>query len=312
MVSIRARAMRALIRAGTKSLPTLTIQERRARIEHITRRSNPPRGTTVQPLEAGNVRGEWVSGPDPRADRIVLYLHGGAFCVGSPASHRNLVARIARAASARALSLDYRLAPEHPFPAALEDTLAAYRYLLRQGVEARRIVIAGDSAGANLALAAIVALRDAGTCLPAAAVCISPPTDLGGTSESLVTRASLDPLLKLESIVPLARAYVENARVEDPLISPLRADLRGLPPLLIQVGSHEILYDDSVRLASKAREAGVDVTLEVGEKMWHVWHATVPYVPEAKTAIRSIGRFIIQHTPDPETGAEAGSSAAAD
>lgn len=304
MVSIRARAVRALIRAGTRSVPTMSIEERRARIERITRRTTPPRGTLVRPLDRGAVRGEWVSGPNARADRVVLYLHGGAFCVGSPASHRNLVARIARSARARALSLDYRLAPEHPFPAALQDTLAAYNWLLGLGIAPERVVIAGDSAGANLTLAALIALRDSGARLPAAAVCISPPTDLGGTGESLVSRARLDPLLKLESIIPLARAYVvDDAQVTDPLVSPLRADLRGLPPLLIQVGSHEILYDDSVRLARKAREAGVQVTLEVGEKLWHVWHAAVPYVPEAKRAIRSIGRFILQHVPDPKVEA---------
>ena len=300
MVSFRARAMRALIRAGTRSVPSMTIEQRRERMERISRRTAAPRGTEIRAVQDGAVRGEWVIGRAASADRVILYLHGGAFCMGSPASHRNLVARIGAAAQARALSLEYRLAPEHPFPAALDDTLAAYRYLLGMGIPNRRVVIAGDSAGANLTLAALVALRDAGIALPAAAVCISPPTDLGGTGESLVTRASLDPMLKVEAVRPLAHAYVvDDARVADPLVSPLRADLRGLPPLLIQVGSDEILYDDSVRLARKAKDAGVEVTLEVGHRMWHVWQASVPYVPEAVAAIRSIGRFILRAVPDP-------------
>jgi acetyl esterase/lipase len=218
--------------------------------------------------------------------------------MGSPASHRNLVAHICACGEARALSLDYRLAPEHPFPAALEDTVEAYRYLRRSGVAAERIAIIGDSAGANLALAALINLRDAVDPLPAAAVCISPPTDLTGGSESLQTRARLDPMLRLETVVPFLRAYVGGSLPRDPLISPLWADLHGMPPLLIHVGSHEILHDDAVRFAEKAKEAGVDVRLEVWDQLWHVWHASVPHVPEAREAIRCIGRFLRDHIPD--------------
>jgi acetyl esterase/lipase len=218
--------------------------------------------------------------------------------MGSSRSHRNLVAHICARSQARALSLDYALAPEHPFPAALEDTLAAYRFLLSEGVTPSRIAFAGDSAGANLVLAALITLRNAAEPLPAAVVCLSPPTDFTGASESLLSRACLDPMVNLESVIPLCRAYVGNMPPDDPCLSPLFANLAGLPPLLIQVGSHEILYDDSVRFAEKAREAGVDVRLEVGNQLWHVWHAAVPYVPESANAIRRIGQFIREHIPD--------------
>ncbi len=298
MLSVRARAVRALIKMNVKPARKLSIEERRARVNRFVGMTRPPRRTFVEPVVEPGFRGEWVSRPSSRADRIVLYLHGGAFCLGSPASHRNLIAHVCARAGARALSLDYRLAPEHPFPAALEDTLEAYRYLRRSGIAPERIAFAGDSAGANLVLAALIALREAGEPLPAAGVCISPPTDLTGASESLTARARLDPVVSVGSVTPLLRAYVGSASPKDPLISPLLADLHGLPPLLIHVGTREILHDDSLRFARKAREAGVDVTLEVGEELWHVWHASVPYVPEAGAAIRSIGRFLRESIAD--------------
>ncbi len=218
--------------------------------------------------------------------------------MGSSRSHRNLVAHICVRGHARALSLDYSLAPEHPFPAALEDTLAAYRFLLSEGLAPNRIAFAGDSAGANLVLVALLRLRDERKPLPAAAVCLSPPTDFTGASESLVSRASLDPMVNLESVARLCRAYVGNTPPDDPCVSPLFANLAGLPPVFIQVGSHEILYDDSVRFAQKAKRAGVDVRLEVGNELWHVWHAAVPYVPESTQAISRIGRFLRERIPD--------------
>ncbi len=298
MVSIRARAFRALVRAGSHPGRELSLEERRERVDRLAGRLRPPRGTVVTPLEAEGVLGEWVETPGAREDRVVLYLHGGAFCLGSPLSHRNLVAHISAWGAARTLSLDYRLAPEHPFPAALDDARAAFRWLQSQGIASKRIAFAGDSAGANIVLATVLQLRDAGEALPAALVCISPPTDLTGGSESLVSRAHLDPLVNLEQVAPLCRAYARDMDPRDPRISPLRADLRGLPPLLIHVGTHEILHDDSVRFARKAREAGVEVTLEVWEQLWHVFHAAVPYVPESTKAIRGIGQFLRARIPD--------------
>ena len=298
MLSIRARAVRALIQRSARSTRELTLEERRRRIDRLASRVGPPRGTLVESLQAPGLRGEWVSVPRSREDRLVLYLHGGAFCMGSPLSHRGLVGLICRQAGARALSLDYALAPEHPFPAALDDTLGAWRYLRARGIPADRIVLAGDSAGANLVLVTLLMLRDAGEALPAAGVCLSPPTDFTGGGESVTSRAHLDLLVKLDSVVPLLRSYAGSLKVDDPRLSPLFADLSGLPPLLVMVGSHEILYDDSVRFVQKARESGVDARLVVGEKLWHVWPAAAPWVPEATRAVASIGRFIREQVPD--------------
>ena len=298
MLSIRARAFRALVRRGTDSALHLPLDKRREQMDRLAAMARLPKGTRVVPVAAPGLRGEWVRVPQSRADRVILYLHGGAFCMGSPASHRNLVAWLCESARARALSLDYPLAPEHPFPAALDRTVAAYRFLRDTGAAPDRIALAGDSAGANLVLAALLTLRDAGDPLPAAAVCISPPTDLTGGSPSLVSRARLDPMVKLESVGPLCLAYAGGASPDDPRLSPLAADLTGLPPLLIHVGSDEILFDDSLRFARKAREAGVDVRLEVGEELWHVWHAAVPYVPESTRAVQRIGRFLRERLPD--------------
>ncbi len=176
--------------------------------------------------------------------------------------------------------------------------MGAYRYLRGSGIAPERIAFAGDSAGGNIVLASLIMLRDAGEPLPAAAVCLSPPTDFTAASESLTNRARLDPLLRLETLIPMLRAYVGSAQPSNPLLSPLLGDLRGLPPLLIQVGSREILHDDSLRFALKAKEAKVDVTLEVGKDLWHVWHAAAPFVPEAKTAVARIGRFLRERIPD--------------
>jgi acetyl esterase/lipase len=301
MVSIRARAVRALIRLNVRNGRSLTLEERRVRIDRRASMAPLPAGTTVEPFEASGVRGEWVYAAGSRGDRVILYLHGGAFCVGSLRSHRGLIARVCAAAGACALSLDYRLAPEHPFPAALEDALAAYRHLAAGEPGHSRMALCGDSAGANIILSALVMLRDAGDPMPAAAVCISPPTDLTGSSASLRTRARLDPMITMEMVTPLLRAYALNADTADPRLSPLLADLHGLPPLLIHVGSREILHDDSLRFANKASHAGVDVRLEIGRGLWHVWHAAAPWVPEADAAIRRIGSFLREHIPDERT-----------
>ncbi len=298
MVSMRARAVRALIRLNVRTGRPLSLEQRRARIEKRTSAVRLPEGTTVEQLETPGVRGEWVSVPGSRADRVILYLHGGAFCMGSPASHRNLVARICATARGRCLSLDYRLAPEHPFPAAVEDALAAWRFLRAAGIRPQRAAFAGDSAGANIVLSILLTLRDAGEPLPAAAVCISPPADLTGASVSLRTRAWLDPMITVQSVEPFLRAYVGKVDPADPRVSPLLGNLRGLPPLLIHVGTREILHDDSLRLASKARAAGVDARLEIGKGLWHVWHAAAPLVPEASEAIRGIGAFLRERIPD--------------
>jgi monoterpene epsilon-lactone hydrolase len=193
----------------------------------------------------------------------------------------------------RALAIDYRLAPEHPFPAALEDCYTVYHWLLRNGIAPQNIVIAGDSAGANLTLAALISLRDAGIPLPSAAVCLSPMTDLLATGESF--RSKHDPALTKNFALTMARHYASNQDRHLPLLSPYYGDLRELPPLLIQVGEDEILLSDAQRLADKAQHAGVAVTLVIWPNMWHVWHLLVPILPEAQEAVNAIATFIREH-----------------
>lgn len=274
-----------------------TIQEGRAAFERAVSVIPTAPDVRCEAVVARGVPGEWIVPPGAEESRVLLYLHGGGYVIGSVNTHRDMVSRIARAAQARALAIDYRLAPEHPFPAAVEDATAAYRWLLASGVSAERIVIAGDSAGGGLTLATLLALRDAGDLLPAAAVCISPWTDLAVTGESMDTKADVDPMIRKAEAIEGAKLYLAGADPRTPLASPLYADLSGLPHLLIQVGTHETLLDDSVRLAERARAAGVDVTLEEWEEMIHVWHFFAFILPEAQQAIDRIGQFVREHVP---------------
>ncbi|NWF69848.1 MAG: alpha/beta hydrolase, partial [Chloroflexi bacterium] len=214
----------------------------------------------------------------------------GGYATGSIDSYLMVGATLAQTTGIKVLIPEYRLAPEHPFPAALEDALAAYRWLLRSGTTSQRIIFAGDSAGGGLAVAALSALRDAGAPLPRAAVLISPFVDLEGTGESLRTRAAADPYVKPEDKA-LLRYYIGSHDPRHPLLSPLYADLRGLPPLLIHVGDDEILLSDSTRLAEKATDAGVDVTLKIWPGMWHVFHFFAPLLPEARQALAEMGAY---------------------
>jgi acetyl esterase/lipase len=240
------------------------------------------------------VPAEWVVAPGADARRVILYLHGGGYTIGSINTHRELAARLSRAAAARVLVIDYRLAPEHPHPAAVDDATAAYRWLLANGVDPARIVVAGDSAGGGLTVATLVALRDAHTPLPAAGVCLSPWVDLEGSGESMTTKAAVDPMVQRDGLLKMAAAYLAGQDARTPLAAPLYANLSGLPPLLIQVGTAETLLDDSTRLAERARKAGVNVTLDPWEDMIHVFQAFATYLPEARQAIDRIGEFVKQ------------------
>jgi monoterpene epsilon-lactone hydrolase len=226
--------------------------------------------------------------------RALLYLHGGGYVICSPDTHREMVAHLAKASGCRVLLLDYRLAPEFPFPAAVEDAVAAYRWLLAQGYPARGLAVAGDSAAGGLTVAALVVLRYLGLPMPGAAVCFSPWTDLACTGETLASKASEDPIVSLPLLEQLAQTYLAGADPRSPLASPLYADLWGLPPLLVQVGTAETLLDDSRRLADRCREAGVEVSLEEWEGMPHVWHFFVSFLPEAQQAIARAGEFLRQ------------------
>jgi epsilon-lactone hydrolase len=288
VVSEELAAVRELLRG--LDLDALTIGERRAAAESMA--SQPPAGTSVEPLDTGGVPAEWVAAEGVTSDRVVLYLHGGAYQIGSPATLRHVIALLSAAAQARVLSVDYRLAPEHPFPAAVHDALAVYRYLLHAGTDPAAVAIAGDSAGGGLALATLVALRDAGDPLPASAVAMSPWTDLALTGESLRTRADVDIMIKPAAMPQTVATYLAGADPRHPYASPLYADLRGLPPILIQVGDAEVILDDSTRFATKAKAAGVDVTLEVWDEMPHVWHAFAGLLPESDQAISRIGAWL--------------------
>jgi len=250
-----------------------------------------PDGVKCTPAKMGGVAGEWVEMPESEPDRVVLYLHGGGYVIGSLNTHRSLVARIAREARARCFSLDYRLAPEHAYPAAVEDAVAAYRGLVASGVARGRIVVAGDSAGGGLTLATLLSLRDAGDALPAGAVCLSPWTDLEGTGGSHADPDIHDPMVNLPGLQLMGQMYAGTS-VRDSLASPLHADFRGLPPLYILVGTREMLLDDSLRVAAKARAAGVPVLLEKGPGLIHVWPMFGDDVPEAAEAVRNIGAFV--------------------
>ena len=283
-----------IVRAHLAKLPpsdSLTIAERRAQYERAEKVFPTPPEVKVERVTAPAAPAEWLRPPSAAPGRVVLYLHGGGYVIGSPRSHRHLAAAIATAAGSSALLLEYRCAPESPFPAALDDAVATYRWLLDQGVSAGGIAIAGDSAGGGLTVATLLALRDAGLPLPVAGVCISPWVDLTCSGASYATKADADPIVKRAVVDEMARAYLGARDRRTPLASPLFADLRGLPPLLIQVGSEEVLLDDSVQLAERARAAGVDTTLEVWDQMIHVWQWFLPMLDEAEEAVAAIGRF---------------------
>ena len=250
---------------------------------------------TFDRVDAGGVPAAWVEAPGADAGRVMLYLHGGGYVIGSIDTHRELAGRLSQASAARVLVLDYRLAPEHPYPAAVEDAAAAYRWLLADGgAMPARTVIAGDSAGGGLTVAAMLALRDAGDPLPAAGVCLSPWVDMEGIGASMTAKVDVDPMVRREGLVRMAGLYLNGADPRTPLAAPLYADLSGLPPLLIHVGTAETLLDDATRLSERAKAAGVDVTLESWDDMIHVWHLFAPLLPEGQQAVERVGDYVRQ------------------
>jgi phosphinothricin tripeptide acetyl hydrolase len=250
-----------------------------------------PDGVAITPVDAGGVPAEWTVAEGARDDVAIVYFHGGGYVMGSLDTHRGHCARISRAARARVLSVDYRLGPEHPHPAAVEDAVAAVRFARASGFAPARTAVAGDSAGGGLTLATLVALRDAGDPLPAAGLCISPWTDLALAGDSIATKADEDPMVRAADLQRMADAYLAGRDAKTPLASPLYADLAGLPPLLLQVGSAEILLDDAVRAAERARSAGVEATLRVWPEMIHVWHAFADLLPEGREAVDELAAF---------------------
>jgi acetyl esterase/lipase len=270
----------------------------RADFEAWCGRFPDPREASIVRVSAGGVPADQIQPPGPAPSRVVLYLHGGGYSLGSARSHRDLGKRIAFAACARVLLPDYRLAPEHLFPAAVDDAVACYRWLLATGARPERIAIAGDSAGAGLALALLVSLRDAGAPLPACAVLLSPFADLECSGESYASLAASDPIVSREMGVGMGRAYVGGGDPRHPLASPIRAALGGLPPVLVQVGSREVVLDDARAIEAHAREAGVPVELDVWPGMVHVWHLFASELEEGRRAIEALSSFIRLQTKD--------------
>ncbi len=297
MPSLQSRLITLYFRTKRAFAPPfsgeLNVPKERVDTEAMAKQFGHFHGAECTPVTAGDVPAEWVVPSGLRTQKCILHLHGGTFFAGSIASHRPLAANIAMAAEARVLLIDYRLAPEYPFPAASEDTLAAYLWLLGQGISPGDIVVAGDSAGGALVIGLLVALRAQGKPMPAAAVCLSPALDLTFGGETWTKNAKSDVMLEFAKERVGVDMYLNGTDPRDPLASPLFADLRGLPPTLIQVGSSETLLSDAARFAEKAKAAGVDVTLEIWDGMQHEWQFAVGIIPEAEKAVKRIGEFIM-------------------
>ena len=255
-----------------------------------------PAGVDYREVDAGGTAAMWIepAGADP--DTVLFYIHGGGFTAGSAAAYRGLSSHLSAATGCRVLAVDYRWAPEEPFPAALDDCEAGYRWLVTANDTAsRNVVLVGDSAGGNLVAAMLLALKQRGNALPAAGVCLSPIFDLALTGNSVTTRAARDPMILASSLQKCSTAYRGNSDPRNPLMSPLYGDLSGLPPLLLQCGSEEMLRDDSVRLAAKAKAAGVDVTFEEWNEMIHVWHLFADRLTDGRKALARVGEFVRAH-----------------
>ncbi|MBE9047519.1 alpha/beta hydrolase [Pleurocapsales cyanobacterium LEGE 10410] len=273
----------------------LELAELRAKYEEIAASFPTPTDAIIKKVNALGVPGQLVLAAGASDLATIVYLHGGGYAMGSLNTHRTLAYNLSQASGFQVLQVDYRLAPEHPFPAALQDSVTTIKWLRQNGLPAKQIGMAGDSAGGGLALATCLVLRDAGEELPAAVVCISPWTDLAAQGESMQSKASVDPLISSTEIEYLRNLYLKDENARHPLASPLYADLAGLPPLLFQVGSDEILLDDSTRLVAKAKQAGVEVELKIWEKMIHVWHFFAPILTEGQEAIAEAASFLQKH-----------------
>ncbi|MCX7305539.1 MAG: alpha/beta hydrolase [Hyphomicrobiales bacterium] len=281
------------VRALLKSLPRPTNwAERRERIDTVASAYGVADDIRFEPFRLGRCDAEWSLAPGSDASRVLLYFHGGGYCSGSIHSHRGMVSEAGRAAATRTLALAYRLAPENPFPAALEDAAAAYEFLLAEGFAADRIAIGGDSAGGGLTLAMLVRLREQGRPLPGCAWLVSPWVDLEMTGASIDSKDADDPLIHRGYLEDLAAAYRGLESAGHPEISPVHADLRDLPPMLVQVGSAETLLDDAVAIVERLGEADRRVTLEIWPRMIHAWHLWSPHLAEGREALASAGRFI--------------------
>ncbi len=291
-----SKGMQAVIKTlkqnGEKNIRIRVAQSREG-LEQLAVLAKLHDDVSIEKIRINNIAANWISTPESNLNNIVFYLHGGGYVGGSLTSHQDLAMRICRASKSRILLIDYRLAPEHRFPAALDDAIVCYKWLLEQEkIPPNRIVIAGDSAGGGLTLSTLIKLRDESIPLPTAAVCLSPWTDLAMTGNSLKENAKIDPWLKPSELYFLAELYIGNNDPKNPFISPLYGELKGLPPILMHVGNTEILKSDSTRFAEKAKEAGVDITLKIWDDMIHVFQAFANWAPEGQEVINKIGEYI--------------------
>lgn len=288
--------IRALLSSKPRPIGWAARRERLDAIGSVWPIANDVKLTAV---DVSGLQGEWSVAPGSDATRVLMFFHGGGYCSGSIVSHRRMVTEAGRAAGMRTLAIAYRLAPEHPFPAAYDDALTAWRFLRNQAIPASKIAIGGDSAGAGLAVALIARLRDAHEELPACAWLVSPWTDLTLSGATLITKAAVDPIVHKEYLNELVAAYLPpGVERNDPRVSPLFADVRGFPPTLIQVGSAETLLDDAVRFSRAAGEADVAVTLEIWPHMIHAWHLWNAQLADGRRALANAGAFIRAHVTD--------------
>ncbi|HKH69037.1 MAG TPA: alpha/beta hydrolase [Reyranella sp.] len=276
--------------------PDYDVAQSRARFEKTAVFLGGAPDAKCEKVDAGGVPAEWVMAPGCDTGRAILYLHGGGYAIGSLNTHRRLAYDISAASAAKVLLIDYRLAPEHPFPAAIDDAAAAWRWLLQQGFAANRLAIAGDSAGGGLTIATLVNLRDKKLGLPACAVAISPWVDLEGVGNSLTTRSAQDPMVQKDGLLWMAKMYLNGKDPKTPLAAPLHADLKGLPPTLVQVGTAETLLDDAIRIAEKMHAAGVDARLAIWPNQLHVFPLFAPILSEGRDGCIEIGTFIRSKT----------------
>ncbi|PCJ15193.1 MAG: alpha/beta hydrolase [Gammaproteobacteria bacterium] len=294
MTSLSSKVFRFAIKhiASRNFSLKVSPQVQRARLEKASLPFWTSFKFTRQTVDVGGIASEWIDAENADENRVLLYLHGGAYTFGSSKTYADLASRLSHSCAMKVLVINYRLAPEYPFPAALDDATYAYRWLLDQGYRAENLVICGDSAGGGLTLSTLINLRELGVALPAAGVCLSPWTDLSCDGDSMRTHEEIDPFLSAEWLREMATLYVQLEDPKNPLISPLHGDLKGLPPLLVQVGSDEVLLDDSLRLEQRALSDEVDLTLRVYQDMWHVWQIFAAIMPEAKEALLEIAEFV--------------------
>lgn len=291
-ISLRARFWRFVMRAAFKN-QNMKVEQYHVQSAKSAKWMKPPtKGVDIERVNIAGLSAAWIRPDGADEKKVIIHLHGGGYVTGFVDSHLMMCVPMAKTLKRKMLMPEYRLAPANPFPAALEDSLKAYRWLLAQGTEARDIVLSGDSAGAGLALATTLALRDAGEPLPSAVICISPWADLTNRGASHAANAKAESVLRTDVLNEWARYYTDESNLTNPLVSPVYADLRGLPLLLIQVGRDEILLDDSLTLAKRAQADGVDVTLRIWDDMWHAWPVLGELIPESGMAFEEMKEFL--------------------